>query len=93
MFMNSFKMPIDEIVLIVQSAPSEAQRLVFMSWPGQKELDDGCDVCEKCEPSESSSDSSALILSPTALVNHSSVMPPKAQKEEMQHKTTIRQLG
>lgn len=88
----------------MQSAPSEAQRLVFMSWPGQKELDDGVvdtdnvhnemlngDTADK--PSKAMGPQSIFDVPSSKLATHPSVMPPKAQKEDMQHKMTIRQLG
>ena len=56
-----------------------------MSWPGQKELEDGSDLSE---------DSNTVFeVGGSPLTPHPAVMPPKAQKEEMQHKMTIRQLG
>ena len=82
----------------MQSAPSEAQRLVFMSWPGQKELecDDevgGVEQSAFAEESETEAQENIYDIAPNSLASHPSVMPPKAQKEEMQHKMTIRQLG
>ena len=69
-----------------------------MSWPGQKELEEEDD--DESPDDDTANESSKAVGSPamynmtsSSLANHPSVMPPKAQKEEMQHKMTIRQLG
>ena len=57
-------------------------------------------MTEESADDDSANESSKALGSPhmynmtsSSLANHPSVMPPKAQKEDMQHKMTIRQLG
>jgi hypothetical protein len=82
----------------LQSAPSEAQRLVFMSWPGEQEL-------EKQKGLSTGTLQEGLTATPvtdTTVDPHSLFsqhaartlsQPPKAVREDMRHRTTIRQLG
>lgn len=59
-----------------------------MSWPGQKEMEDGQEIQK-----DPNLDQSLYDVPPTYLGGRSNTDPPKAQKEEMQHKMTIRQLA
>lgn len=72
----------------MQAAPSEAQRLVFMSWPGEHDIDK-----DLAFPNPSS------LVDPRSLfplqqgAGRPQAQPPKVQKEDMRHRTTTRQLG
>ncbi len=82
----------------MQSAPSEAQRLVFMSWPGEQELEK-----QKRLPTQTPQGVEGAPPVPGTAVDPHSLFsqraartlsqPPKAVREDMRHRTTTRQLG
>ena len=80
--------PLTSCLFVVQSAPSEAQRLVFMSWPGERDLDKDLEF-----PNPSTVMDPRSLFPPQQAAAPPLAQPPKAVREDMRHRTTTRQLG
>ena len=62
---------------------------MFLSWPGQHDLED----CASAPAPGSVMDARGYFSPQTALASHLKPKKPRAQTEDMRHRSTTRQLG
>ena len=62
---------------------------MFLSWPGQHDLED----CPSAPAPGSAMDARSYFSQQTALASRLKPKKPRAQTEDMRHRSTTRQLG